>query len=75
MNPMETLKDLLKAYGKTDPTKYINPQANQLLQALLGDGENPGNPEIVQVVGKYLQDKKQMMDQAGVKPKEGQANG
>ena len=73
MNPMSTLEDLLKAYGKTDMKKYINPQAHQLMMAFLQ------NPEITQVVGKYLQGKAQMAQAAGVKPKKkpmrAQANG
>ena len=65
MNPMQPLMDVLKAYGKTDMQKYINPQANQMLQALVA------NPELPKVVGNYLKTKTDMMNKAGVKPKKG----
>ncbi len=51
MNPVKTLEDLLKAYGRTNTKEYIQPQAAQLLAAL------NANPEILQVVGSYLQTK------------------
>ena len=63
MNPMKTLEDRLKAYGKTDVSAYINPEVKQVLQALFE------NPEIPQVMAHYLKSKQEMQTQAGVKPK------
>ena len=53
INPMQIDQDLLKAYDKTDFEKYLNPQATAMLQAFFQ------NPEIGQVVQKYLQTKAQ----------------
>lgn len=50
-NPMEPLKDLLKAYGRTDVDSYINPQINALIKSFLQ------NPEIPQVIQSYLKTK------------------
>ena len=65
MNPMETLKDRLQAYGKTQLDKYIKPEARQLLQALIN------NPELPQVVQKYLMEKAKIAKDAGLQPKQG----
>lgn len=51
INPMQIDQDLLKAYDKTDFEKYLNPQATAMLSAFMQ------NPEIGQVVQKYLQTK------------------
>ncbi len=51
INPMQIDQDLLKAYDKTDFEKYLNPQASAMLKAFFQ------NPEIGQVVQKYLQTK------------------
>ncbi len=53
INPMKTTEDLLKAYDRENPKEYINPQVAQLVQAFFQ------NPEILQVVGKYMQTKQQ----------------
>jgi hypothetical protein len=50
-NPVEPLKDLFKAYGKTDTENYINPQVNALLKVYFQ------NPEILQVIQSYLKSK------------------
>ncbi len=72
-NPLVNLyavtEDLLKAYGKSDMKKYINPQLRQILETA------KVNPEISQVIGKYMQDKIQMMEAVGVKPKRGGQGG
>jgi len=54
MNPMSTLEELLKAYGKTDTQRYINPEVQQILKVFAE------NPELKQVVGKYIQTKQQI---------------
>ncbi len=54
MNPMSTLEELLKAYGKTDMQRYINPQIRQLIEVVTQ------NPEVMQVIGKYMQTKMQV---------------
>jgi hypothetical protein len=54
INPLKPRENVLKNYGVQDTTEWIMPQAGQLIQALMG------NPEIIQVVGKYLQDKAQI---------------
>jgi hypothetical protein len=54
MNPMSTLEELLKAYGKTDMQRYINPQIRQMIETVIQ------NPEVMQVVGKYMQTKQQI---------------
>ena len=69
MNPVKTLEERLKAYGKTDTAAYIKPEARQVLQALLE------NPEIPQVIATYLKGKQKMAAQAGVKPKRQPGNG
>lgn len=51
INPIQITQDLLKAYDKTDIEKYLNPQVNAMLQAFMQ------NPEIGQVIQKYLQTK------------------
>jgi len=51
MNPVKVLEDLLKAYGRTNVKEYIRPEVGQVVQAL------NANPEIPQVIGRYLQTK------------------
>jgi len=53
MSPIPPLEEYLESRGKTDLQRYINPQARMLIDALTQ------NPEIPQVVAKYLQDKVQ----------------
>ena len=66
MNPMTALEELLKAYGKTDMQRYINPKIRQIIETFLQ------NPEIEGIVGKYMQDKQQIAAQ--VKPQRGGPN-
>jgi hypothetical protein len=66
MNPMSTLEELLKAYGKTDMQRYINPEIRQMVETFIQ------NPEIKQIVGKYMQEKQQIAAQ--VTPKKGVPN-
>jgi len=60
LNPLSFLEELLKAYGKTDMQRYINPKVRQMIETFLQ------NPEIEQIVGKYMQTKQQIA--AAVKP-------
>lgn len=60
-NPLPFLEDLLKAHGKTNLNRYINPQAQQMLMALAE------NPELPQVIGNYISTKKEITGEvAGV---------
>lgn len=68
LNPMTVLEDVLKSRGKTDLQRYINPQAKMLLEALIQ------NPEIPQVVGKYLQTKIETEEEIGGKTSGGMPN-
>lgn len=58
-NPMKIREDLLKAYGKDNIEEYLNPQVSQLIAALMQ------NPELIQVVQKYLQTKAQIAGAVG----------
>lgn len=69
INPMQITEDLLKAYDKTDFERYLNPQAAGILQAFFK------NPEIGQVVQKYLQTKVQTQQAVTGKPQQGQLPG
>lgn len=59
-NPMSSLEDLLKAHGKTNLKRYINPQAKQLLDMMAVA------PELPQVAQTYMMQKQQI---------EGEVNG
>jgi hypothetical protein len=69
IDPVRLIADLVKAYKpEADPTEYINPQINQLW-AILQE-----NPEIMQVIQKYMNDKMQIaqeIENAGNVPKQG----
>lgn len=54
INPLKPREEVLKNYGIHDVDEWIKPEAGQLIQALMV------HPEIIQVVGKYLQDKQQI---------------
>lgn len=57
-NPIELIGNLVESFKPdSDKTKYINPQINQLVMAL------QQNPEIMQVIGQYLQQKQQQVQQ------------
>lgn len=51
VNPVKVVEDLLKAYGRNNTQEYIRPEITQVMQAMAG------NPEIPQVIGRYLQTK------------------
>lgn len=65
-NPMETGKDLLKAYGKSEAEigRYLNPNARALFDMATQ------NPELVQVCQQYLMSKQNTMNEitGGQKP-------
>lgn len=63
-NPMTALEELLKSRDKVDLQRYINPQARQLFEAFAQ------NPEIMQVVGSYLQTKTETEMEITGKPPE-----
>lgn len=54
IDPVKIREDLLRSYGYTDAKEYIKPEISQVLAALAQ------NPEIIQVIGKYLQTKEQV---------------
>jgi len=49
--PTKPREELLKAYGVTDTTGWINPQVKMVVDIVMQ------NPEVVQVVGEYMQQK------------------
>jgi hypothetical protein len=53
INPIKVREDLLKSYKIPDAAEYINPQQVAVSKALIA------NPEITQVIQKYLQTKAQ----------------
>jgi len=61
-NPMAAIEDLLKAHGKTNLKKYINPQAKQMLDMLTVA------PELPDVAKKYLATKQELTDEATGQP-------
>lgn len=72
INPMKPRENVLRHYGVDDVTEWLNQAAFQLIQAL------QTNPEITQVVGKYLQDKAQigaMVEGQGGPPQGGPSGG
>lgn len=68
IDPVRVREDVLKSYKYSDAKEYIKPEFVQLSQALIQ------NPEIMQVIGKYLQTKAQTAQQitGGVMPPGGQ---
>lgn len=63
-NPMSALEDLLKAHGKTNLKRYINPQAKQLLDLLAVA------PELPEVAGRYLQSKAEIEQEVSGTPQQ-----
>jgi hypothetical protein len=61
-NPLPFFEDLLKAHGKTNLKRYVNPQAQQMLMALAT------NPELPQVVSQYLSTKQEITGEVGGVP-------
>ncbi len=59
MNPLKPREELLKSYGITEIDQWINPQIAQGVMMMLQ------NPEIVQVMGQYTQEKAQVQGALG----------
>jgi hypothetical protein len=57
IDPIKVREDVLNSYNYMDAKEYINPQFVQLANVL------KANPEIMQVIGKYLQTKQQTAQQ------------
>lgn len=65
MNPLKPRENVLENYGIEDKEEWIKPEVGQVIQALLQ------NPEIPQVIGKYLESKASiaaMMEQGNEDP-------
>jgi hypothetical protein len=61
-NPVEVAKDLVKSYGRTDVDKYINPEINQIVQAI---NNIPGAAELFQQAVEQAQQLAQGIEQGG----------
>lgn len=57
IDPIKVREDVLKAYKYNDAQEYINPDFVKMAQAMIQ------NPELMEVVGKYLQTKAQVGQQ------------
>jgi len=62
-NPLPPLEDLLKAHGKTNLKRYVNPQARQMLDMMAMA------PELPQVAQKYLAQKQELEGELSGVPK------